>query len=142
MLVLYDFDILNHFLKICESPFFCELDAKLNHQIVGCVTICSHFFFKIMKHWSISNDAVLLKLLKEGKINSTGIAAKTIESVCAKHFPEFPYRNFCVLCQKKCQKWKLEKTLTGKRRGPAISDGTKVDLYCLLKSVNSIAIAH
>ena len=71
----------------------------------------------------------------------TGIAAKTIESVHAKHFPEFPYRNFCVLYQKKCQKWELEKTVTGKRRRPAISEGTKVDLYCLLKSVNSIAIA-
>ena len=94
-----------------------------------------------MKRWSISNDAELLKLLKEGKINSTGIAAKTIESVRAKHFPEFPYRNFCVLYRKKCRKWELEKTLTGKRQGPAISEGTKVDLYCLLKSVNSIAIA-
>ena len=97
-----------------------------------------------MKCWSISNDAELLKLLKEGKINSTGIAAKTIESVHAKRFPEFPYRNFCVLYRKKCQKWELEKTLTGKRQGPAINEGTKVDLYCLLKLVNSIAtaIAH
>ena len=57
-----------------------------------------------MKCWSISNDAELLKLLKEGKINSAGIAAKTIESVYAKHFPEFPYRNYCVLYQKKVLK--------------------------------------
>ena len=66
--------------------------------------------------WSASDDAKLARLLKDGTINTNdSLAKEVIEQIRLKYFPIAQYKNFRPLLLKKCQKWRLNQSLSGAR---------------------------
>lgn len=79
------------------------------------VPVCWCLFMSNTR-WSASDDAKLARLLKDGTINTNdSLAKEVIEQIRLKYFPIAQYKNFRPLLLKKCQKWRLNQSLSGAR---------------------------
>ena len=71
-------------------------------------------------NWKTKHDTYLQELFRKGKhkqgIDPDNLQRKYIENtVILKFFPGRKPESFCPLYRRKARKWKLEKTLAGKR---------------------------
>ena len=64
------------------------------------------------------DDVALARLFKSKKLDATKIHRDDVRAAL-KHFPHCECANFAPLYKGKCKKWKVEKDLAAKRRGPS-----------------------
>ena len=73
---------------------------------------------KRAEYWNELDDALLAKLFKDGQLDATKRETADIRKAHS-HWPKKNYNSFAKLYRRKAQKWVLEKTLSGVRRGPS-----------------------
>jgi hypothetical protein len=66
--------------------------------------------------WNEGDDLRLYKIFQTRKVNPKETPKKHIEPVRLEHFPQIPYRNFCVNFCKKSAQWETEQEKHGANR--------------------------